>query len=46
MPIPGTSSREHLRENLNASSLTLSAEDVEAIGTMVYDCTTAQEAER
>lgn len=46
MPIPGTSSRQHLRENLTASSLTLSAEDVETIGTMVYDRATAQEVER
>ena len=32
LPIPGTSSIEHLEENMKAASLTLSAEDVALLG--------------
>ena len=43
MPIPGTSSRSHLRENLATANIHLTAEDVTAISTTVHDRLTPRE---
>jgi diketogulonate reductase-like aldo/keto reductase len=41
MPIPATTSIEHLQENLDAQHLTLTPEDLESIENLVPETATA-----